>query len=120
MRVLVVDDSAPVRARLIAMLREAHIDVVAEADDGDRALELVRTHAPDVVVLDLQMAGKSGIECLPLLKASTSPPRVIVLTNHADASHRAACARLGADYFFDKSTEFTELVSTVVELAAVS
>lgn len=120
MRVIVVDDSAPVRARLIGMLREAHIDVVAEAENGDRALELVRTHLPDVVVLDLQMAGKSGVECLPLIKALPSPPRVIVLTNHADTGHRSACVRLGADHFFDKSTEFLDLVDTVVEMARVS
>src|SRR5690349_3826607 len=94
MRLLVVDDSAPVRSRLVALLRESGIDVVAEAEDVDGALRLIVDQRPDVVVLDLHMPGRSAIESLPLIKALPSAPRVIVLTNHADASHKSACLRL--------------------------
>lgn len=86
----------------------------------DRALELIAVHRPEVVVLDLHMPGKSGIQTLPLIKSLPEPPRVIVLTNHPDHSHRSACMRLGADYFFDKSTEFSRVVDAVIEMTSGS
>ena len=69
MRVLIVDDEAPARARLRQMLA-AHGDaeIVAEADTGPRAMELAAEHKPDVILLDIQMPGCSGIDvaaCLP-------------------------------------------------------
>jgi DNA-binding NarL/FixJ family response regulator len=117
-RVIVVDDSPAVRARLVAMLCELPgVDVVAEAWDGGEALHLVRIHAPDVVILDLNMPGVSGLEALSHIKAPPSPPLVIVLTNHPQERYRLACERVGADFFFDKSRDFDRVASTVAAIA---
>jgi DNA-binding NarL/FixJ family response regulator len=117
-RVLVVDDSPAVRARLVTLLREEHdIHVVAEAWDGDEAIRLARVHTPDVVVLDLNLPGLSGLEVLALLKAEPAPPVVIVLTNHPYDRYRGACLRGGADFFFDKSRDFDRVTSAVASAA---
>jgi two-component system response regulator DevR len=118
-RVLVVDDSSVVRARLVALLGEARgVVVVAEAWDGREAVRLARSHAPDAVVLDLNLPGISGLEVLAILKAEPSPPVVIILTNHPLARYRAACLRSGADFFFDKSIDFDHAVAAVTSLAS--
>jgi DNA-binding NarL/FixJ family response regulator len=117
-RVIVVDDSPAVRARLVAMLREARdVHVVAEAENGDEALRLTRALAPDIVVLDLNLPGLSGLDVLALLKAEPVPPIVMILTNHAHDRYRSACLREGADFFFDKSRDF-HLVGPAVASAA--
>jgi DNA-binding NarL/FixJ family response regulator len=117
-RVIVVDDSPVVRARLVAMLAEAPgVSVVGEAGDGPEALRLVRMHAPDVVVLDLNLPGMNGLEVLAVLKARPSPPVVIMFTNHPHERYRHACMRSGADFFFDKSRDFDLVVVTVAAVA---
>ncbi len=117
MRVLVVDDSAVVRGRLAALLREICTDaIVAEARDGEEALALVRTVAPDLVILDLQLPGRGGLEILVSLKQLPEPPRVLILTNHATDPHRREGLARGADYFFDKSMEFERVAQVLSEL----
>ncbi len=102
------------------MLTEARdVHVVAEAWDGVEAIRLVRFHAPDAVVLDLNLPGMSGLEVLAVLKAEPAPPLVVILTNHAQARYRAACLRAGADFFFDKSVDF-DRVGFAVASAATS
>ncbi|MGO8995732.1 MAG: response regulator transcription factor [Polyangiaceae bacterium] len=118
MRVIVVDDSPAVRARLVAMLGETHdVQVVAEAWEGAEALRLVRLHAPDAVILDLNLPGMSGLDVLTVLKAEPSPPVVIILTNHPHDRYRAACLRGGADFFFDKSRDFDRVALAVAAAA---
>lgn len=107
---LVVDDSAAIRARLAAMLREVPGVEVCEADGADEALDIARRRAPNVVLLDLHMPGKSGLAVLPELKAVSPSPVVIVLTTHPTEHHRRLCLGHGADYFFDKSADFAKLV----------
>jgi DNA-binding NarL/FixJ family response regulator len=117
-RVIIVDDSRAVRARLATMLGEAAgVVVVAEAWDGPEALRLVRLHAPDVVVLDLNLPGMSGLEVLAVVKARPVPPVVIILTNHPHERYRVACLRAGADFFFDKSRDFDRVAGAVVSTA---
>lgn len=116
MRVIVVDDSPVVRLRLVALLREAKVTVVAEAGDGVEAVRLVRLHVPEALILDLNMPGMTGLEVLAVVKAQPSPPLVIVLTNHPQERYRAACMAGGADFFFDKSRDFDRVVATVTAL----
>ncbi len=113
-RVLVVDDSMAIRQRLAAMLHEVPGVEVSEARDADEAISLARSLAPDLVLLDLQMPGKSGIVALPEIKGVCPPPIVVVLTNHPTEHHRRVCEGRGADYFFDKSEDFSKLVLALV------
>jgi DNA-binding NarL/FixJ family response regulator len=117
MKVLVVEDSTAVRRRLASRLRELPgVELVAEATDGSGALWYARTLAPDVVLLDLSLPGPSGIEVLTRIKNGTNPPVVIVLTNNANEPYRVACLGRGADYFFDKSKQFDEMVDLLSHL----
>jgi len=115
--VLVVDDSAALRARLAAMIRESSSDaVVDEACDGGEALSVVRTARPGLVILDLQLPDRSGLEILATLKRAPRPPRILVLTNHATEHYRRECLARGADYFFDKSMEFEQVARVLSDL----
>jgi two-component system response regulator DevR len=109
-RILIVDDSSAIRARLVSMMRELPGIDLDEASGADEALEAVLAHGPDVVVLDLNMPGKNGLEILPAIKAMASPPLVVVLTGHPTEHHRRLCLAQGADYFFDKSKDFARVL----------
>ncbi len=114
MKVLLVDDSVAVRSRLAALLRELPGVEPAEAADGEAALAHLGDHETDVVVLDLHMPGRGGLEVLPEIKARPHPPMVIVLTNHPTELHRAQCLAQGADLFLDKAREFGRLLDVIV------
>ena len=116
-RVLVVDDSTPVRARVVALLRERGLEVVAEAATTAAALQLAADLSPDAIVLDLQLLDGSGLDLLPALKAREPSPVVAVLTNFAQAAYRSRCLALGADCFFDKSSEFESVGDALVARA---
>jgi DNA-binding NarL/FixJ family response regulator len=118
MKVLVVEDSTAVRRRLASRLKELEgIELVGEATDGSGALWYARTLAPDIVLLDLSLPGPSGIEVLSRLKNASNPPVVIVLTNNANEPYRVACLGRGADYFFDKSKQFDEMIDLLKDLS---
>ena len=117
--VLRVDDDALVRAGLRMILSSAEdMDVVAEADDGAAAVEAVRTHRPDVVLMDIRMAGMDGIAATTALRRLASAPQVIVLTTfHADAEVIAAL-RAGASGFLVKDTPPLEIINAIRLVAA--
>jgi DNA-binding LytR/AlgR family response regulator len=82
-RALVVDDEAPARSELRYLLAgEAGVDVVGEAAGAQEALDLARELAPDVVFLDVEMPGLSGVEAAPLVRERADPPAVVFVTAH--------------------------------------
>jgi two-component system nitrate/nitrite response regulator NarL len=113
MRAVVIDDSAGVRTRLSALLRESGVAVIGEAKNGQEGLRLVQDLTPDVVVLDLRMPGLSGLDVLRQLQSLQSPPRVVVLTNNATERHRIECIRLGAAECLDKSNDLDRIVTVL-------
>jgi DNA-binding NarL/FixJ family response regulator len=107
MRILVVDDSAAVRARLVTLLRDVEgVELVAEAEDTARAVSLSRVMTPHLVFLDLDLRGESGLDVLRVLKDKAEAPTVVILTNHTGDVYAERCRALGADHFFDKSSQF--------------
>jgi DNA-binding NarL/FixJ family response regulator len=118
MKLFVADDSSIIRERIVRMLANVpHAQVVGEAADGVEALRGIPETNPDLVILDQKMPKAGGIEILPLIKGLSTPPMVMVLTNYATQRHREACLKLGADYFFDKSTEFEKAIGVIETLA---
>jgi two-component system response regulator DevR len=113
-RVLVVDDSPAIRTRLVALMGEIDGVDTSQASGADEALEHVQREGTDLVILDIHMPGISGLEILPRLKATPARPIVVVLTSHPTELHRRQCLALGADYFFDKSRDFAQVVDVVV------
>jgi two-component system, NarL family, response regulator DevR len=113
-RVLVVDDSLEVRARVVAMLRELEtIVAIHEAGTADEALAEARTRAPNVVILDVNLPGKTGLAILASLLSLPSAPLVIVLTNDPTDHHRRKALAGGARYFFDKSKQFDAVLEVL-------
>lgn len=117
-RVLLVDDHAVVRAGLKAVLGAApDVDVVGEADNGRRALELVPRLSPDVVVMDLTMEGMDGISATRALVERESPPRVLVLTMHAEEEYLIPVLEAGASGYLMKSAADRQLLDAVRTVA---
>ena len=113
-KVLLVDDDALVRAALRTILSSASdLEVVAEADDGNRALAAVREHRPDVVLMDIRMPQMDGITATAALRRLDPAPQVIVLTTfHADEQVLNAL-RAGAGGFLLKDTSPADIINAV-------
>lgn len=113
-RVLIADDSALVRERLKHLLVDlGGVEVVGQAEDAVEARNLATRLKPHVAILDLRMPNGSGAEVLSDIKKLDPPPQVIMLTNYPHPENRKKCIDQGADYFFDKSTEFQKVLSVV-------
>jgi DNA-binding NarL/FixJ family response regulator len=116
LNVLIVEDSILIRDRMNILLSELPcISTIENSGDGIEALNMVNEKNPDVVLLDINLPGKSGLSVLKEIK-SQSKATVVMLTNYSDEYYRTLCSRLGADHFLDKSTEFEKipnLISTI-------
>ena len=114
LKILIVDDSAIIRSRLTSLLSDLpHVEIVDEADDAPQALELIRLRKPDVVILDIHLTHGSGLNLLPDIKRDRPAVVVIILTNYPYPQYRDKCLADGADFFFDKSSEFERVISVV-------
>lgn len=117
-RVLLVDDHAVVRAGLKAVLGAApDVDVVGEASDGAIALDLVTRLTPDVVVMDLTMEEMDGIAATRALLERESPPKVLVLTMHAEEEYLIPVLEAGASGYLMKSAADRQLLDAVRTVA---
>jgi len=115
--VFLADDSAFIRERLPAMLAEiTGVEVIGLAADGIEAVNSIGKLKPDVVVLDIRMPGKNGMEVLQELKEFEPAPCVIMLTNYPYPQYRKKCLDMGADYFLDKSADFDGLFTVIRQL----
>ncbi len=113
---LLVDDQALIRTGLRALLdAEDDIDVVAEAADGLRAVELARRHRPDVVLMDVQMPTLDGIEATRRIAADPdlAGVHVVILTNYGLDEYVFNALRAGASGFLLKDSEPVELLHAV-------
>ncbi len=118
--VFIVEDSAPIRARLAEMLGEvSSVAIVGEAETPATAIAGILRTRPDSVVLDIQLAGGSGIEVLRKICPIAPNIVFIMLTNHADPQYRKICMQAGASYFLDKSVEFNKVRDVIVSLGVV-
>ena len=115
MKILVVDDSRLLRERLVSMISELpEIDVIAQAEDAAGAKDSIQELHPDVVILDIRLSEGNGIEVLQKIKKERSAPIIIMFTQYPYPQYRNKCKEAGADFFFDKSTEFHK-ISEVLE-----
>ena len=80
MKILLVDDALMMRVLLRGILEAGGYDVIAEAADGEEAVELYRTHRPDVVTMDIVMPGQGGIETVRALRSFDPEARVIMVS----------------------------------------
>src|SRR4030042_4181305 len=115
MKVFIADDSSEIRKRIIAMLSDLveRIDRIGEAENVKDAINSIHEFDPDVVILDIRMPGGSGIDVLKKIKKINEVPVIIILTNYPHSQYRKKCMEAGADFFFDKSRDFEEIVKVV-------
>jgi DNA-binding NarL/FixJ family response regulator len=117
--VYIVDDSASIRARLVDLLsRTKDVRLVGEAEAVPQAMVDILALRPDLVLLDLDLNGASGIQVLRAIHPQAPEIAFVVLTNHAESQYRSACTRAGAAYFLDKSTEFDRVPEVIAQIAA--
>lgn len=119
-RLLIVDDHAVVRRGLRSVLESClDFSVVAEAADGEEALHLAAKHRPDIVLLDLNLPGGSGLDVIPeLLAGDEDRPAIVVLTVHADDDIVLKAVTAGASGYVLKHASAEELVQAIRRVAA--
>lgn len=116
--VLIADDHAIVRAGLIQFIDEQHdIKVVAEASTGDEVIELVREHALDVVVLDISMPHKNGIDTLHTLRRTHPTLPVLMLSCFAEKHYAVNLLRAGASGYIAKDAAPSEIIRAIRTVA---
>jgi DNA-binding NarL/FixJ family response regulator len=109
LRLFLVEDSLAVRERLVDFLVEAgRIEFVGFAETEAEAVRQLNGLDVDVAIVDLNLREGTGIGVIEAVRAAqpAPPPTIVVLTNYAFPEFANACRQRGADYFFDKSTQF--------------
>ena len=116
LRIVVVDDSLLVREYIKrALVRVKGCNVVGMATDGNEALSMIRLLRPDVVLLDISMPFKSGLEVLVEIRQEDSDMIIIMFTADPTPGLEEKCLQIGANYFVSK-TEFRQLADVFTEL----
>jgi DNA-binding NarL/FixJ family response regulator len=116
-RVLLADDHAMMRAGIGATLA-AHtsVEIVAEASDGEEAVDEYDRALPDVALIDLQMPRMDGLEAIRLIRAKHPDARLIVLTTYCGDARIAAALKAGAQSYLMKNVPGPDLAATVREV----
>ena len=118
-KVLLADDHALVRDGLRHILEgTSGFEVVGEAYDGPTTISLVRGTPADVLVLDLSMPGRNGIELVKQIKDELPTLRVLVLTMHAEQQYAVRAFKAGASGYLTKESASKELVSALTKISA--
>ena len=120
-KVFIADDSVDMRERLTGMLAGIEgVGIIGQAGELGEAIRGIRDLKPEVVILDIQMPSTvpqmhSGIDVLRAIRQDSllAQPTVIMLTNFPYPQYRQRCLEAGANFFFDKSNEFSQIVETL-------
>jgi DNA-binding NarL/FixJ family response regulator len=116
--ILIADDHAVVRKGLVQIVSETlDIKVAAEASNGEEALDLVREHDLDVVVLDLNMPGPTGLDVLKQLNAEYPDMPVLILSVHPEDQYALRVLRAGAAGYLTKDSAPNKLVEAIRKVA---
>lgn len=118
LKVLVVDDNVHMRRLVCTILRAFGIHEICEAESGERAWEKLRTHNPDVVILDWVLDGMSGLDLTRMIRTDGQAPNpfvpVIMLTGHTDVAHVRQARDTGVNEFIAKPIAANTLMARLV------
>jgi DNA-binding NarL/FixJ family response regulator len=113
-RIVVADDHPVVRGGLVAMLRTIPgLDVVGEASDGDAAVHAVLEYRPDVILMDVRMPGRDGIEATRQIRELVPDCRVLMVTMYDDDATVFTAMQAGAQGYLLKDAEQDDIVRAV-------
>lgn len=117
-RVILCDDHAMVRRGIKDTLADAaDIEVVGESGSYSEVRELIRTTPCDVLILDLNLPGRGGLEVLASLREDHSPIKVLIVSMFAEDQYAIRCLRAGADGYLNKAGDPSHLITAVRSLA---
>ena len=117
-KLMIIDDHFVVRSGLVASLElEDDMQVVAEADRGEEAGALFAKHRPEVVLMDLQLPGISGVEATALLKSAHTDARVLIFSTFARDEEVMAALKAGALGYLQKSASRDQLLGAIRAVA---
>jgi DNA-binding NarL/FixJ family response regulator len=118
-RVAIVDDHPIVADGIAANLRaDAEIEIVATGASSDDAVEIARRDAPDVLILDLELGGRSGLDAVAGVRAASPRTRIVVFSAYAGEERVASAFERGVDSYVLKGTPSDELVAVIRAVAA--
>ncbi len=118
-RIGVVDDHALLRRGMIDFLEEqSDLRVVGEGANGLNALEIVRSLHPEVLLLDINLPGQSGIELMPYLLAKDPALKIIILSGFSEEQYALALLRSGAMAYLSKQCDPTDIISAIRSVSA--
>lgn len=113
-RVLIADDHAIVRQGLATIInRDPEMTVIAQAEDGQQAIDLFREHQPDVTLMDLRMPQVAGVEAIAAICAEFKPARIIVLTTYDSDEDIYRGLHAGAKGYLLKDSKTSELLNAI-------
>ena len=116
-KIFLADDSALIRTRVAAMLATPQLTVVGQAATAQDAIEGILASKPDVVVMDVQLEGGSGLDVMRLVGEIMPGLPFVVFTSHSEPVYRKRYLAAGAYRFLDKSTEFDQLAGAIRDAA---
>ena len=109
-KIIIADDHELTRESIRKMLEsEPHLQVLAEAKDGQEVIELCRLHRPDLVLMDVGMPKVNGFEATRIIKAELPTTKVLMLSAHFDSFFASEVERAGADGYVTKLCTVQEL-----------
>ncbi len=118
-RILIVDDHMVMRMGLAyAASAQPDIQVVAEVESGEDAIEAYRVHRPDVVILDLRMPGMSGLETIRTLRKEFHDARIVIFSNYARGEEIYQAMKAGAAGFVVKNMDLAQLLDAIRKVHA--
>ncbi|MCW2815993.1 MAG: ATP-binding region, ATPase domain protein [Nocardioides sp.] len=118
LRVVIIDDTPDLRDLLRIALTRGGFEVVGEAGDGSTGIDVVRTHRPDVVLLDLAMPVMDGIEALPSIRRLCPAAKIVVLSGFGAQQMSARAVAAGADGYVQKGAPLTTILDYVRDMSA--
>lgn len=118
-KVLLVDDVEPLRLFVaMSINRSDDFQVVAEAANAEKALEEAAKARPDVVLLDVNMPGRTGLDILPQLRKMLPRAAIVMFSGFESVAIAEKAKQLGADAYVEKGTPSTELLDILRDLTA--
>jgi two-component system chemotaxis response regulator CheY len=115
-KILLVDDEQHIRLFIKTLLTSMKYEVVAEARNGEEAVNLYRKIRPDLVIMDINMPIKTGEEALQEIIAEFPKAKVIMLTSSAEVATVTECLSLGAVNFIRKDTPVNEIKTFIANI----
>lgn len=119
LKILIADDHPLIRRGLRQILTEAlYVDLIDEAEDGNRAVQMAATETYDVLILDISLPGRDGIEVLRQVKLSTPKLPVLILSIQPEEQFALRVLKLGAAGSLNKASAPEELVNAVKQVVS--